>query len=117
MPSTLWGMVKSIGRIPLWRSLPLVAKVMLGAHVLVVASAYAVFVVMMTDTGEVGANIGAGLVGLMVLGLGLPWSGLVPLPFTGDLVDYLVLVVPALVNVGLHLLVWRWALARRSRRS
>lgn len=107
-------MVKLIGWITGWRSFPLVARVMLGAHVLAVAVVYAVFVAMALPGAE--TNIGAGALLLLVLGLGLPWSLLVRLPFTGDPVDYVVVALPALVNLGLHLLLWRWAVAWRSAR-
>lgn len=63
---------------------------------------------------EDGANIGAGLVALPLLGLGLPWSlateiianasggsGLPP----G--VPLLLVVGPAALNVGVHWMVWR----------
>ena len=65
-----------------------------------------------------GANIGAGLAGLPLLGLGLPWTypylaATYAFDDLSDVLWYLVVLGPAPLNVALHALAVRWW--RRSR--
>jgi hypothetical protein len=112
----------SMDRSPRLRIVPPAARVAVGAHLLVVLGLSVAFTAMMLTTADdAGANIGAGIVGLVLIGLGQPWSSLIPFVFTGAPVDYLLLIAPALLNVALHLLGWhliaavRRAAARRQR--
>lgn len=77
-------------------------------HAILVAALLALFTILMLTTPPgTGANIGAGMVGLVVMALGLPWT----LPVFWDLgqvsdlptvLDYLVKLGPAVLNVAIH---------------
>ncbi len=66
-----------------------------------------VVVLLVTTPADGGANIGAGLLGLPLLPLGLPWSLLHILnPYRfddlGDVAWLVVVFAPAMINVGIH---------------
>ena len=77
-------------------------------HVAVATVLITIFAILVAITPPgAGANIGAGMIGLLVLGLGLPWSiPALAVPYAFDAVPmaiwYLVFFGPALLNVALH---------------
>lgn len=79
-----------------------------GLHLLVVVALTALFGVLVATTPpDAGANIGAGLVGLPLLLLGLPWSLpelIDPYRFddVSDVAHYVISFGPAFANVALH---------------
>ncbi|MEV0397377.1 hypothetical protein [Polymorphospora rubra] len=91
-------------------------RIVLLVHAAVVLVLALAFLVLDANSGP-DANIGAGLVGLPLLALGLPWSLFYfadPYAF-GDVaaaVRLLAIVGPAVLNVVLHALVW-WLVGRR----
>jgi hypothetical protein len=72
-------------------------NVPLAVHACVVALLIGVFAVMAAQP-VIGANIGAGLVLLVIMALGLPWS----LPFWVDPGNVLLQIAPAVLNVVVH---------------
>lgn len=91
------------------------------AHTAIVAVLTTVFVALIESTSpEEGANIGAGIVGLPLLALGLPWSSVFlidPYRFDGlsALSWYVVALGPAFLNVALHGVVIAVVRTRRKR--
>ncbi len=79
-----------------------------GFHMLIVVALTAVLVVAIATTPpDSGANIGAGLIGVALLALGLPWSLpvlLEPYRFDGlsDATHFVIAFGPAFLNVALH---------------
>ncbi len=98
-------------------------RALLIAHALIVLSLTALFVVLEASTPlDTGANIGAGLVALPLLLLGLPWSmPFVINPYRFDDLEtvawHLVAFGPAALNVVLHALLFTVITARRRRRG
>lgn len=95
----------------------------LVAHAVVVVFLVALYVAAtVTTSPDEGANIGAGLVGLTLLGLGVPWSvpfGVNP-DFPSDLPGAWFEIVgfaPAFLNVVLHAVIRLVVLRRRARLS
>lgn len=88
------------------------------AHAALVAVLLAGFCVLRIAGAGPDANIGLGLVGLPLIGLGLPWSW--PHLSTPELYDQLPAILwwpaafgPAVLNVGLHALAVRRLRRRR----
>lgn len=82
---------------------------LLRAHAAVVAALLLLFGVLFAldpPGGGGGANIGLGLAGLPLLGLGLPWSWLVTAVL--DAREPFLLVAGAPLNVVLHAALQRW---------
>lgn len=98
-------------------------RALVVAHALMVLSLTALFVVMEASTPlDTGANIGAGLVALPLLLLGLPWSmPFVINPYRFDDVEtvawHLAAFGSAALNVVLHALLFTVITARRRRRG
>lgn len=96
---------------------------LLIAHATIVTALITVFLLLMAASSpEQGANIGAGLVALPVLVMGLPWS----LPFLMDPYQFdglsrpawlVVAFGPAVLNVALHGVVVTFVRRRRKRFS
>lgn len=90
-------------------------------HAMMVAALTALFLVLHRSTSpEEGANIGAGIVALPLLALGLPWSFLFltnPYRFDGvtERTWYVVALGPAVLNVALHGVVVAAVRTRRKR--
>lgn len=89
----------------------------LRLHAGLVAGLLALFAVLRLSADGVDANIGAGLVGLPLIGLGLPWSWLhVADPSVYDalpgVLRWPAVFGPAVLNVVLHGLAVRWWRAR-----
>lgn len=91
----------------------------LTLHAAVIGILLALLAVMVGRTDGVDANIGAGLVLIVLLGLGLPWS----LPVVLDLsafddlpgvVWYALRLGPALLWLGLHVLLRSWYIRHRT---
>jgi hypothetical protein len=89
----------------------------LTLHSLVVGVPLALFAVLVLTGRGGGANIGAGLVLIVVLALGFPWS--LPVFLDPDAVGelpgvlrYVAYVGPALLWIGVHVLVRRRHVAR-----
>ena len=95
-------------------------RLLLLIHGLLLVLLLALFIVLDRTGPESDANIGAGLVGLLLLGLGLPWSLLRLLIDSGTYEDFprvvrvLLTFGPAVFNVGVHAL-FVAALVRRRR--
>ncbi|NJC69240.1 hypothetical protein HC031_05835 [Planosporangium thailandense] len=85
-----------------------VRRVLLWSHALVVTLLLVLLYVMTASGPQADANIGAGAVSLVLLGLGLPWTPLLWLvdPQTLDsmapVIRALMYFGPAVVNVALH---------------
>ena len=84
------------------------ARRRLLAHLAVVMGLLSLFAVLVAATPpDAGANIGAGIVGLPLLALGMPWSLPIlidPYRFDqwSDAAHYVLWFGPALLNVALH---------------
>lgn len=93
---------------------------LLLVHVALVAILAVVLAVMVAGHGDgPDANIGAGLVLLPLIALGLPWSLLyfalpISLDDSSTLVYVLVSIAPAVLNIVLLQLLLRWRRRRRS---
>ncbi|MEV0733187.1 hypothetical protein [Polymorphospora sp. NPDC050346] len=91
-------------------------RIVLLVHAAVVLVLVLAFVVIDANSGP-DANIGAGLVGLPLLALGVPWSLFYfadPYAFDDVAAPLRLLAIagPAVLNVVLHALVW-WLVGRR----
>ena len=87
------------------RAAPLrVSSVLLAIHAAVVLILVATFVVMLRGP-QVDANIGAGLMMLLLLPLGVPWSFAFFLPGVSGHQADLIIAAAAIVNLVLHALV------------
>jgi hypothetical protein len=89
------------------------ARVLLLSHAAAVAFLVVVLVVSLVGHDSPDANIGAGLIGLALGGLGLPWSIPVYWAPSSDLA-YALVGASAVVNVLLHAWLVRRAGRRRS---
>ena len=95
-------------------------RVLLTVHIAVVALLMVLLAVMVGADGDgPDANIGAGLVLLPLIALGLPWSLVFFFdPYSFDdastVVYVLVSIGPAVVNIVLHWAIGRWLRKRRS---
>ncbi|MGH8794258.1 MAG: hypothetical protein ACRDXX_16625 [Stackebrandtia sp.] len=91
---------------------------LLAAHALSVLLLWAVFLIMTATTPpDAGANIGAGLVGLVLVGLGLPWSipAFLEVYSLKDAALYLFMLGPSVLNVVVHAAVYLAVTGRRLR--
>ena len=87
------------------------SRMLLVSHAAAVTFLVAVLAISLVGHDAPDANIGAGLIGLALGVLGLPWSA--PLPWVGSSdLAYVLVVASAVVNVLLH----AWLSRRMGRR-